>query len=83
MEPNYSLRTLPHAAHNYLFQKNPDSIILRERGVDTLKIGLCLVLECKKSGYRPVYIYGPMIKGRLISTYYVNDFPCEMKFNRS
>ena len=83
MEPNGKHRTLPHAAHNYLFQQVTTGSKERERFVDTLKIGLCLVLECKKSGYRPVYIYGPMIKGRLISTYYVNDFPCEMKFNRS
>ena len=83
MEPNDNRRTLPHAAHNYLFQQVTTGSKQEERYVDTLKIGLCLVLECKKSGYRPVYIYGPMIKGRLISTYYVNDFPCEMKFNRS
>lgn len=83
MEPNNKYSTLPHAAHNYLFQQVPTGSKERERYVDTLKIGLCLVLECKKSGYRPLYIYGPMIKGRLISTYYVNDFPCEMKFNRS
>lgn len=83
MEPNTRNSTLPHAAHNYLFQQVTTGSKQRERFVDTLKIGLCLVLECKKSGYRPVYIYGPMIKGRLISTYYVNNFPCEMKFNRS
>lgn len=83
MEPNTRNSTLPHAAHNYLFQQVTTGSKQRERYVDTLKIGLCLVLECKKSGYRPVYIYGPMIKGRLISTYYVNNFPCEMKFNRS
>lgn len=83
MEPNHKYITLPHSAHNYLFQQVTAGSKERERYVDTLKIGLCLVLECKKSGYRPVYIYGPMIKGRLISTYYVNNFPCEMKFNRS
>lgn len=83
MEPNHKYITLPHAAHNHLFQQVATGSKQRERFVDTLKIGLCLVLECKKSGYRPVYIYGPMIKGRLISTYYVNNFPCEMKFNRS
>lgn len=83
MEPNHKYITLPHAAHNHLFQQAATGSKEQERFVDTLKIGLCLVLECKKSGYRPVYIYGPMIKGRLISTYYVNNFPCEMKFNRS
>ena len=82
-EPNHKYITLPHAAHNHLFQQMTTGSKEQERFVDTLKIGLCLVLECKKSGYRPVYIYGPMIKGRLISTYYVNNFPCEMKFNRS
>lgn len=83
MEPNTKNSTLPHAAHNYLFQQVATGSKGAERYVDTLKIGLCLVLECKKSGYRPVYIYGPMIKGRLISTYYVDDVPCKMKFNRS
>lgn len=82
-EPNHKYITLPHAAHNHLFQQVTTGSKEQERFVDTLKIGLCLVLECKKSGYRPVYIYGPMIKGRLISTYYVNNLPCEMKFNRS
>lgn len=34
--------------------------------VSSLKVGICLVLFCKKQGQRPLFVYGPMIKGRFV-----------------
>lgn len=34
--------------------------------VSSLKVGICLVLFCKKEGQKPLFVYGPMIKGRFV-----------------
>lgn len=37
-----------------------------KKHVSSLKVGICLVLFCKKQGQKPLFVYGPMIKGRFV-----------------
>lgn len=80
--PSYN--TLCRAKHYTLFQRNNGTgAITERRRVGILPIGLCLVLQCKKDSGTAINIYGPMIKGNLVSTYYIDDdYPCSMVFTR-
>lgn len=75
--------TLTHSKHYYLYQNKYDGTHTDRRQVNVLPVGLCLVLVCKKDDGTAVCIYGPMIKGRLVSTYYFDDdYLCSLVFTR-
>lgn len=54
--------------------------------VSSLKVGICLVLFCKKQGQKPLFVYGPMIKGRFVVVMKDDgtdvNYPAEFWFKR-
>lgn len=48
---------------SYAFLPDPQYNV---KHVSSLKVGICLVLFCKKQGQKPLFVYGPMIKGRFV-----------------
>lgn len=52
-------------------QKNGNSGFVRT--VSRISIGICLVLKCEKTGQKPLFVYGPLLKGHLLSIHITSE----------
>lgn len=43
------------------------------RTVSRISIGICLVLKCEKTGQKPLFVYGPLLKGHLLSIHITSE----------
>jgi hypothetical protein len=43
------------------------------RTVSRISIGICLLLKCEKEGQKPLFVYGPLLKGHLLSIHITSD----------
>lgn len=80
------MNSIRHGSFALLKNKSADGTLRDSRQVSTLKVGFCLGLHLVKSGYREVYIYGPMIKGRLVSVdlfHNTSDISTPLYFRRT
>lgn len=43
------------------------------RTVSRISIGICLVLKCEKTGQKPLFVYGPLLRGHLLSIHITSE----------